>query len=795
LSEGARVRAFLRPLTEELGFSPERCYDIQVAVCEATANAIEHTQMAGEVRVEAHVLADRLEVSVHGTGQFRLPAQQDGREHRGLGLPLMATLSDHLALYSVADGGTLVSLTFFLPKVAPSLARPPSLSELLAESRLVPEVLNHLPAAFMVFDEEWRYAFVNDAHVGLARKPREELLGRSLLEVFPQAATARDENGISVFEEYQRAREQDSPRRFSFHHESSERWFEYHAFPINEGLAVFARDTTEEKGTERLRRGSEERFRALVTASSEVLYRMSPDWSEMRELRGQGFLADTESLNVDWLDEYIHPADQPRVRAAVEEAIRKKSIFELEHRVRRADGSVGWTFSRAVPLKDARGEIVEWFGSARDITPRKQAEEDREALLARLEEERTRLEASLERETLLSTLLETSHQPFAAGAAEGHLILVNDAFLNLTGYSREELMGGVTWNESLTPPRWRAHEAKVIHRLRETGDPQLYEKEYVRKDGTLVPVELLVHLGESPEGEPFYYSFITDTSERKSIEREREQLLAEVQATSRQLAHVNEELAAKNTELARLYRGSKTVAETLQEALVFLPSAVPGVRFGHAYRSASETAKLGGDFFDVFPLPGGKVAVIVGDVSGKGLQAAHLASFVREAVRAYALNNQSPRFVLRLANQAFIHRHGQEHFATVALVLLDPRTGRGNYSLAGHPPPVHVRGKRAEVAGWKASPPLGFSQDTRYLTGRFTLSANSSLIFYTDGITEARRDGKMFGEDGLVRVLSGMHRDFPEVVAERILSEVTHYSDGRLRDDAAVLALKLADQH
>ena len=120
---------------------------------------------------------------------------------------------------------------------------------------------------------------------------------------------------------------------------------------------------------------SEKRFRALVTASSDVVYRMSPDWSEMRQLDGRNFIADTEQPSDTWLQEYIPPDDQPHVLAIINEAVRTKTIFELEHRVRRLDGTLGWTFSRAVPLLDARGEIVEWFGTASDVTERKRAED------------------------------------------------------------------------------------------------------------------------------------------------------------------------------------------------------------------------------------------------------------------------------------------------------------------------------------------------------------------------------------------------------------------------------------
>ena len=122
-------------------------------------------------------------------------------------------------------------------------------------------------------------------------------------------------------------------------------------------------------------RESEERFRAFVSASSDVVYRMSPDWSEMRQLQGRDFVADTETPSGAWLQKYIHPDDQLMVATAIQKAIRRKSQFALEHRIIRVDGSPGWTFSRAVPILNSVGEIVEWLGAASDITSRKQAEQ------------------------------------------------------------------------------------------------------------------------------------------------------------------------------------------------------------------------------------------------------------------------------------------------------------------------------------------------------------------------------------------------------------------------------------
>ncbi|MET0465465.1 MAG: PAS domain S-box protein [Chitinophagaceae bacterium] len=119
---------------------------------------------------------------------------------------------------------------------------------------------------------------------------------------------------------------------------------------------------------------SEERFRALVNATSDVVYRMSPDWSVMRQLTGGEFLSDTGAPISDWMEKYIYSEDLEKVRAAVSEAIRTKSIFKLEHRVQRADGSIGWTFSRAVPILNNEGNIIEWFGAANDVSERKKTE-------------------------------------------------------------------------------------------------------------------------------------------------------------------------------------------------------------------------------------------------------------------------------------------------------------------------------------------------------------------------------------------------------------------------------------
>ncbi|MCT4371083.1 PAS domain S-box protein [Yangia mangrovi] len=154
------------------------------------------------------------------------------------------------------------------------------------------------------------------------------------------------------------------------------RWYEIRAYHRDgDRFAALFSDTTERKRIDAALQASETRLRALVNATSEVVYRMSPDWQVMWELDGRGFVKDTHEATSDWLFAYIPAEDQPEVTAAIRQAIETKGVFQLEHRVKRPDGTLGWMFSRAIPLLDEAGEIVEWFGAASDVTPRRQAVE------------------------------------------------------------------------------------------------------------------------------------------------------------------------------------------------------------------------------------------------------------------------------------------------------------------------------------------------------------------------------------------------------------------------------------
>jgi PAS domain S-box-containing protein len=173
-----------------------------------------------------------------------------------------------------------------------------------------------------------------------------------------------------------------------------------------------------------LRALDDARFRALVTATSDVVYRMSPDWSEMYRLDGRDFIQDTHEPSRTWMDTYIHPEDRSRVQDAIERAIRSRSRFELEHRVLRPDGTLAWTFSRAIPLLDDAQEIIEWVGTATDVTAQKAAEQ-------RASAQRRLYEAILTNTPDLAYVFDLQHR----------FIYANEGLLRMWGKSWDEAIG------------------------------------------------------------------------------------------------------------------------------------------------------------------------------------------------------------------------------------------------------------------------------------------------------------------------------------------------------------------
>jgi signal transduction histidine kinase len=266
----------------------------------------------------------------------------------------------------------------------------------MLSTSLFEAVFNHSPIGNYLLSPtpEATVLAVNDAFLKASGRRREELVGTSLFVAFPQdpddpADTGESDLRQSLARVVATGKADTLPaQRYPIPVQLpngetvfEERFWDAVSTPIfdADGRILCISHTTSDV-TERVRavaaiRESEARFRALTHASADVIYRMSPDWSELRQLDGRGFIKDTADPRTFWLEEYVPQEDQPLVYAAIAEAIRARSVFELEHRVRRVDGSQGWTLSRAVPMFRDDGEIDEWIGAASDITERKMAEE------------------------------------------------------------------------------------------------------------------------------------------------------------------------------------------------------------------------------------------------------------------------------------------------------------------------------------------------------------------------------------------------------------------------------------
>ncbi len=242
---------------------------------------------------------------------------------------------------------------------------------------------------------------------------------------------------------------------------SPRRWTD-HELGILQDAAERTWAAVERARAEETLRENEERFRAFVTASSDVVYRMSPDWSHMNYLQGREFIPDTCSPDSTWLDGYIDPDDQTQVLQVINEAIRTKSIFALEHRVRRVDGTLGWTFSRAVPMLDANGKIKEWFGTASDITRRKETEE---ALCVSEEKYRTLFNSIDQGFCIIEVLFDDDDHPL-----DYRFLEVNQAFEGQTG------LVDVTGRRMRDmAPRHEQYWFDIYGRIALTGEPARFQ--------------------------------------------------------------------------------------------------------------------------------------------------------------------------------------------------------------------------------------------------------------------------------------------------------------------------------
>ena len=232
------------------------------------------------------------------------------------------------------------------------------------------------------------------------------------------------------------------------------------------------------------------------------------------------------------------------------------------------------------------------------------------------------------------------------------------------------------------------------------------------------------------------------------------------------------------------------IAETFQKALLVEPPLLAGAEIGVKYQAAARAARVGGDFYDILQLSPGRVLIAVGDVCGRGLQAAVETALLRYTLRAYA-QESSPGEALSRLNSALLAQDPELPFATIVLACLDVRRRNLEYAVAGHPRPIVLAGRRRFAIAQAGGFPISMFAGETYTTNRCVLPEAATIILYTDGLTEARRGGHMLGERGL-RETVRRHLDEPaQQLAESLLGRAARYAGGTPDDDMAVVVVKL----
>jgi len=354
---------------------------------------------------------------------------------------------------------------------------------------------------------------------------------------------------------------------------------------------------------------------------------------------------------------------------------------------------------------------------------------------------------------------------------DGTIRKVNATFLDMTGYREPDLVGRRRFADLLTVGGRIYHETHYAPMLHMSGTAREIALELVTSTGDVVPVLVNAVADRDAGGRvELVRVAVFDATHRRRYERE---LLR-----AKQLAEASETRA-------------RALARTLQQTLIPpTPPQIPGLDVAGAYRPAGDGTEVGGDFYDVFRVGDGDWVVTLGDVCGKGADAAVVTALARYALRSAVMDDPSPAAALRRLNQLLL-QSTSDRFCTAVLVRLHRSDGpwTATISSAGHPLPLLRRADGSIGCAGAQGVLLGVVDEPQVTDHAVDLAPGDLLLAYTDGLPDGRRGDEFYGEERVCQMLAGGGGPAAAVV-DALLADVLEFQAGTARDDIAVVALR-----
>jgi serine phosphatase RsbU (regulator of sigma subunit) len=253
------------------------------------------------------------------------------------------------------------------------------------------------------------------------------------------------------------------------------------------------------------------------------------------------------------------------------------------------------------------------------------------------------------------------------------------------------------------------------------------------------------------------------------------------------------QLKLRESELAEAYTVEHRIAETLQDAMAIHPMRVPGLQLAHRYLPSPGAGRIGGDFYDVFLISDGLAGFAIGDVCGKGIEAAMTNMKSRSALRAAALDDSDPSKVLEAVN-GYLHRElASDSFVTAVFGTIHTSSGHVRLASAGHPEPVVCCHPEVVLPDELRGPPLGVVPHLGAQTWEFDLAPGESLVLVTDGLLEAGGTQSQFGSERLSELLHGLPCSSAHEIVDAVLKALDEHAGSEFDDDIAIVALQRSE--